>query len=77
MNNILKIVALTAGLAGVSACAQNPAAQREATCVGGTVAGATVGGVLGNQIGQGSGNAVATAVGAMLGGAVAANQMGC
>lgn len=77
MNTVLKIAFLTAGLAGLSACASNPVAQREATCVGGTVAGAAVGGLVGNQIGAGSGNALATAVGAMIGGAVAANEMGC
>lgn len=64
-------------LVTAAACSTNPTAEREATCVGGTVAGAAVGGLVGNQIGAGSGNALATAIGAMAGGAAAANGMGC
>ncbi len=68
-------VAATA-LAGLTACS-DPVAQREASCVGGTIAGAAAGGLLGNQVGAGTGNTLATAIGAMAGGAAAANQMGC
>lgn len=60
----------------LTACS-DPAAQREAECVGGTLGGAALGGLVGNQIGRGTGNALATAVGAAAGGAIAATQMNC
>ena len=77
MSKPIKATLCCIALVGAAACTTNPAAEREATCVGGTVAGAAVGGLIGNQIGAGSGNALATAIGAMAGGAAAANSMEC
>ncbi len=70
------LTCLAVAAAGLSGCS-NPADQREAECVAGTVGGAALGGLVGNQIGAGTGNVLATAVGTAAGAAIANTQMGC
>jgi outer membrane lipoprotein SlyB len=74
---MLKMAFLTVCLVGYSACTQNPSAQHEVACVGGSLTGAVIGGAIGNRFGGGSGQTIATAAGAFAGGAAAARRMNC